>query len=130
MSDELLPEALAENIADQVSKGLVTYDRARKQLAQMQATPGNTIDIGEVLVWLDKHIKRSGHEEVEVDGVTIDVPVDHSKYFEEDVQANREIIEIQKQIPFSRQGRAIDVSGRIGALEARADEELGVTDAG
>ena len=78
MSD--LEKALAANIADQISQGLVSYNRARKQLESMGSTPGLTIDVGNVIEWLDKNVKRIGYEE-ESDESGVVQAVDHTGYY-------------------------------------------------
>lgn len=140
-------QQIAQGIADQVSKGLVSYERAKKQLAQMGALPGNTIDIGNVIEWLDK-IKKIGYE-AESDENGIVQQIDHSGYYSGSnddganmIEAARQNAIETKERPFLREGvalnmadlaqaqnKVIDVSARIAALNQRAEDELGVSDA-
>lgn len=149
MSDEE-EKAMADNIADQISKGVVSYGRARKQLESMTSTPGMTIDVGNVIAWLDKNVKRIGYEdEPDEDGVV--QPVDHTSYYQgtnDDGSnmleaAHQDAIEAkqyqylvqrpgQPQINVHElakaQSRVIDVTSRVKELTTQADEELGIID--
>lgn len=149
MGDEL-EQALAANIADQIEGGLVSYNRARKQLESMASTPGLTIDVGNVIEWLDRNVKRTGYED-EPDENGVIAPVDHSGYYtggNEDESnmleaARMDAIEAKKyqhlvQRPgqplvnvhelAKAQDRVIDVSARVKELTTQADEELGIID--
>jgi len=129
-------ERMVAQVAKDVSKGLVSYDRAKRQLqAWSRAKP--SIDIGEAIDWLDRNIKKSGYEEV---GGDIVAPVDHSHYYDEPKAANREIMAEQKRLPLiartnvdsgelaKAQERTINVTSRVQQLTSAAEEEMGVID--
>lgn len=61
-------ERMVTAVAQDVSKGLVSYDRARRQLVEW-GRAGRTIDVGEAIEWLDRNVKKFGYEDAEVDGV-------------------------------------------------------------
>lgn len=130
-------ERMVTAVAQDVSKGLVSYDRARRQLVEW-GRAGRTIDVGEAIEWLDRNVKKFGYEDAEVDGVI--APVDHSHYYDEPKAANREIMAEAKSHPMiartnistdklaEANARVIDVTARVKQLTATADDEMGVID--
>jgi hypothetical protein len=149
MGDEL-EQSIAANIADQISKGVVSYNRARKQLDSMGSTPGLTIDVGNVIAWLDRNVKRIGYEE-EPDENGIILPTDHSGYYTGGNDDGTNMLEAAKMDAIEAkqyqylvqrpgqplvnvhelakaQNRVIDVSDRVKELTTQADEELGIVD--
>jgi hypothetical protein len=126
-------ERIAQQIATDVSKGLVSYDRARKQLAARAKTD---IFIGEVIEWLDQNIKRFGYEDDKDKDVVAEL--DHTHYYDESKTANREIMAETREYAqlvnsplrnadVSAHNQAvIDVSSRVKELVEDAEKELGI----
>lgn len=129
------------SLAADVSKGLVSMPRAKRQLAEW-ARAGKTIDVGECTDWLDRNVHKAGHEEMKLaDGTIVDVATDHRSYYDEHkVAAAKDIADaaeeghrilgtdITTQQLAQANAKAIDVSRRVNELTARADDEMGVVD--
>lgn len=128
-------ERIVNQVAKDVSKGLVSYNRARKQLVELSRAKPD-IHIGEAIEWLDQNIKRFGYE----DDQNTDVVerVDHTHHYDEDKAANREIIAQTREhaqlvnsplrnIDISDHNQTvIDVSSRVKELVEGAEKELGI----
>lgn len=132
---------MINSLAADVSKGLVSMPRAKRQLAEW-ARAGKTIDIGECTDWLDRHVAKTGHEEeVLPDGTVIDVAADHTHYYDEhkaaaakdiadaDEQGHRIVgTDITSTQLAQANAKAIDVSRRVNELTSRAEDIEGIID--